>query len=368
MTSILLAQTATAEKKALLAPSHQRIVFLGDSITDGNTYPTLVRQALTEAGYVAPLCINAGIGGDTAAGMRSRFDTTVLAYKPTLVTISAGVNDAFRGVTNENYQADVAAMVERAKAASAAVVLLTPSIVDPADSPAATNILAYGDILRRLAQTNGLLVAEVHKLMSEARTAGRDLLEVDHIHPNYEGQRGIARAVLDALGYKDVAVPAVPKAALYPGVITSWVMRATPDKTPPLDDQGVKDLKPNEPWRTYALPETEPQQAPWLEIERQCGFGLSLDKLIGDGKAKNFLGVAHLDEKAPRTVYFNAGGDALQAIWLNGKRIFKFTAPPWPGFHAGGNRVQAALLKGDNVIVIETGPMFFLSVTDNHDW
>lgn len=48
----------------------QRIVFIGDSITDGHTYPLLVRQALAEAHKPVPVCINAGISGDTAAGMR----------------------------------------------------------------------------------------------------------------------------------------------------------------------------------------------------------------------------------------------------------------------------------------------------------
>ena len=46
-----------------------RIVFLGDSITDGHTLPLLLRQAL---GAGAPACINAGVAGDTAAGMRAQ--------------------------------------------------------------------------------------------------------------------------------------------------------------------------------------------------------------------------------------------------------------------------------------------------------
>lgn len=35
----------------------QRIVFVGDSITDGHTYPQLVRQALAEAGRPVPVCL-----------------------------------------------------------------------------------------------------------------------------------------------------------------------------------------------------------------------------------------------------------------------------------------------------------------------
>jgi hypothetical protein len=51
------------------APKPQRIVFLGDSITHGNTLAELVHQALADAGETPPVCINAGVGGDTAAQM-----------------------------------------------------------------------------------------------------------------------------------------------------------------------------------------------------------------------------------------------------------------------------------------------------------
>jgi hypothetical protein len=83
----------------LLAPSRAeesrqpRIVFVGDSITDGHTYPQLVRQALAEAGKPVPVIINAAIAGDTARGMRLRIERDVLVHRPTLVTLSVGIND-----------------------------------------------------------------------------------------------------------------------------------------------------------------------------------------------------------------------------------------------------------------------------------
>ena len=64
-------------------PHSQRIVCLGDSITDGNTYPLLIRQAIKASGKPVPLFLNAGIGGDTAAGMLSRLETDVIARRPT---------------------------------------------------------------------------------------------------------------------------------------------------------------------------------------------------------------------------------------------------------------------------------------------
>jgi hypothetical protein len=58
----------------LCSSAPERLVFLGDSITDGHTLPLLVRQSL---GDRAPVCINAGQAGDTAAGMRKRLERDV---------------------------------------------------------------------------------------------------------------------------------------------------------------------------------------------------------------------------------------------------------------------------------------------------
>ncbi len=71
-----------------------RIVFVGDSSTDGNTYLLLIRQALARAGRPVPLCVNAGVSMDTARGMRQRLERDVFAHRPTLVVLSAGIADA----------------------------------------------------------------------------------------------------------------------------------------------------------------------------------------------------------------------------------------------------------------------------------
>lgn len=347
--------------KALLSPTHQRIVFLGDSITDGNTYPTLIRQALTEAGYAAPLCMCAGIGGDTLAGMKGRLETSVLALQPTLVTLSAGVNDH---VPNEAFEADLLAVTERMKTARIPLLLLTPSIPGPRGADGGAKVAGYAAVMHKVAAQYGLAVAEVNQLMQQGKAAGDNLIEEDQVHPNFAGQRVIARAVLDALGYKDVPVPQVAKTALFAGVVQDWQMRVSPDKQP-LDDQRVLAVKPDHTWTALHLPEATVQTAPWLEIERQNGFALSLPQLIGKGAS--YQGVAVLKARKARTVFVNVGAQ-VNAVWLNGTSIYNRIEPPWTGYHAGRARVQTALQKGNNTIIIETSEQFFLSVTDNNDW
>ena len=81
-----------------------RIAFLGDSITDGYTYPQLVRDSLAKSRKIDVVAINAGIGGDTMHGMETRLERDVLDHHPDLVTISAGANDSGHGVTAEDYE------------------------------------------------------------------------------------------------------------------------------------------------------------------------------------------------------------------------------------------------------------------------
>src|ERR1051326_1752973 len=84
-----------------------RVVFIGDSITDGFTCPLMVQQTLGEAGQPVPKLINAGVASDTADLVVKRFERDVLSHKPTLAFLSIGVNDALRDVTLESYQVSI---------------------------------------------------------------------------------------------------------------------------------------------------------------------------------------------------------------------------------------------------------------------
>src|SRR4051812_6107137 len=73
---------------------HDRIVFLGDSITEQDLYPRSVEAYLVQRSPDYELSFfNAGWPGDNADGGKPRLDRDVLALKPTLVTICFGMND-----------------------------------------------------------------------------------------------------------------------------------------------------------------------------------------------------------------------------------------------------------------------------------
>ena len=366
--------------------ARQRVVCLGDSITDGCTYPQIVTQALREAGKAGPVFICAGVASDTAALMAARLDRTVLVFKPGVVTFCAGTNDALRGVTAAEYEQALREIVRKVKAAGGKMVLLTPCVLNPAETAdpkarqasaakaraAEAILVGYEKVIRTVAREEGYPVAENNALMRQARAAGKSLMAADGIHPNYLGQSLMARSILDALGHKDVPLPRTFEPRLFPGVIRAYSMRLAPldEKKRPqvLDDKSVQALNPDRTWQTVPLPEPVPAGKPsaedWLEQERRNGFALQLDRRVGKGPIQ---AVAVLKETKARKVFVNTG-IGVATVWLNGTRIHS-QGDAWTGFHAGKERIPVELKDGKNVLVVEIhGPYFFLSVTDKLIW
>lgn len=112
-----------------------RIVFLGDSITEQYQYSNDIELYLTTRfpGWNLT-CLNAGISGDTATGGANRFAQHILAEKPTAITINFGMNDGGYGAFDEKRQAgflkNTEAMLAKAKKAGARVALVSPNAVD----------------------------------------------------------------------------------------------------------------------------------------------------------------------------------------------------------------------------------------------
>ncbi len=112
-----------------------RIVFLGDSITEQYQYSTDIELYLTTRFPDGDMTfINAGIGGDTATGGARRFDEHVLAEKPTALTIDFGMNDGGYGGFNpgaaKNYLNKTEEMLKAAKKAGVRVALISPNAVE----------------------------------------------------------------------------------------------------------------------------------------------------------------------------------------------------------------------------------------------
>ena len=149
-------------------PAVMRIVALGDSITDGDTYQLLISQALFDAAKPVPIITNAGIGGDTIAGMRGRLDRDVIAYHPEEIIISAGSSDAKNGVSPDAFEVDLNAIVDRMEAQQIKVVLMTTPIFGASLSSHDGALASYNEIIHEVGLQRKLPVAEVNAMMRKA--------------------------------------------------------------------------------------------------------------------------------------------------------------------------------------------------------
>ena len=131
---LLSAVSAVIADDFLFKPN-DRVLFLGDSITDQYQYSTDIELYLTTRFPKWNLTfINAGIGGDTAQGGKNRFKDHVLAEEPTVMTINFGMNDGGYGNFDPNrqkgYVEGTEAMLSMAKGAGVRVGLVSPNAVD----------------------------------------------------------------------------------------------------------------------------------------------------------------------------------------------------------------------------------------------
>lgn len=229
-----------------------RVVFLGDSITEQRLYTTYIETyALTRHPSWRLTFRNVGWGGDTS-WLRQRahpdenklfaaegaaldalveksvgqgLDRDVMPLKPTFVTVKFGMNDhsyqAFRPDIFRAYARSQAEIAKVLQGAGARVTFLTPQPIedkrpDPDQDVRNLSLRRFSDGLREVAdRTHAAFVdmfAPYQRLMLDARTADPKAVigGGDAVHPGPAGQTIMAWAVLKGLG----ATPTVSKAEL----------------------------------------------------------------------------------------------------------------------------------------------------------
>jgi len=393
-TTMPTASTDAASPAPSPVKDWKRIAIVSHSLSDGNTWPYLLRQALVEAGRPEPYLINAAAGGDMAAASLRRFDWATLRFNPDLVIFFIGRANVGQ-ITADEYQAAMTEMITRAQAQGADILLMVGRMPFPGIGPSemgndvkAGEIVARqrakiaadtgeplidldnppanrtdDQILRALAARYNCMVCETTPPMVDAFEQRIWLWEPDLAHWNFEGYQAALRGVLDGLGYKNVAVPRVSKIRVIPGLITTWKLRPFAAGEANLTEETVVKLAPGDGWKTYTLPEEKPLGSWWEDQCRVEGYAMSLAKTLG--QAKRYVGVATYRAESAGKAFVNTGGH-LQAVWVNGKKIFQVGL--WDGFHIGTHRIEVDMNAGDNTIVIETGTQFGLSITPGLLW
>jgi lysophospholipase L1-like esterase len=186
------------------AANEERVVFMGDSITEGWHFDA------PGGVFAAKPYINRGISGQTTPQMVLRFHQDVIALQPKVVVILAGTNDIAGNtgpMTLEETEANIAAMAEMATANHIRVVLC--SILPAYDYPwqpglaPAPKIDLINAWLRDYAAARGHVYVDYHSAMKDSRDGLPANLSHDGVHPTQAGydvmaplaEAGIAKAL-----------------------------------------------------------------------------------------------------------------------------------------------------------------------------
>jgi lysophospholipase L1-like esterase len=198
-------------ENAALAPTgagEQRVVFYGDSITDG-----WGRRPDTGEFFPGKPYVNRGISGQTTPQMVVRFRQDVINLRPAAVVILAGTNDVAGNtgpMTPEMTEDNFRSMVDLAKANGIRVIVA--SITPAADYPwkkglaPAGKIKALNNWLQGYCVNHSVTYLDYYSAMVDEDGGMRPGISFDGVHPNAKGyaiMAPLAQAAIDkALGGK----------------------------------------------------------------------------------------------------------------------------------------------------------------------
>ncbi len=135
MLALALATTGLVHAADIAKPAaagKALVLVVGDSLSAeyglarGRGWVALLQQRIAQSkpsstrSYEA---VNASISGDTTAGGRSRLPTLLKQYRPAIVILELGGNDALRGLPLDATRSNLIEMARAAKAAGAKVVI-----------------------------------------------------------------------------------------------------------------------------------------------------------------------------------------------------------------------------------------------------
>ena len=171
--------------------NHKDILVVGDSLSAeyglqrGSGWVGIVAEKLKSEKYGGAIH-NASISGDTTSGGRSRLPAALARYKPGIVILELGSNDALRGLSLKMTKDNLSAMTVEAQKAGARVLLVGMQI--PSNYGRAYTE-QFRDLFPQVAAAHhtGLV-----PFLMEGMATNKALFQADGIHPNEQAQSILA--------------------------------------------------------------------------------------------------------------------------------------------------------------------------------
>ena len=188
-----------AESVAPARDSQRTLLFLGTSLTAGlgldpdSAYPQQIQRKI-DANRLPYQVVNAGVSGETSAGLLRRLDW-VLRQPAAVIVVETGANDGLRGLPVSATRATIDGVLSRIRREQpTASVLLVQMEAPPNLGQEYTSEFRamFADLAREHGAT--LMPFLLEGVAGEAR-----LNQGDGIHPNNEGERIVADNVWRAL-------------------------------------------------------------------------------------------------------------------------------------------------------------------------
>lgn len=190
-------------------PPGARILFQGDSITDGNrgrdqdpnhilghgyAYIIAARHgaAFPEAGLEF---LNRGVSGNTVAELEGRWKADTLDLHPDVLSVLVGINDYWHGVAPERYEETFMRIIDQAVTANPRIRLVLGEPFHLGAGRPDADLRRRQEMVARLAERHGAaFVRFQHALDQAAQRAPAEYWVWDGIHPTYRGHQIMADA------------------------------------------------------------------------------------------------------------------------------------------------------------------------------